>query len=239
MKKLAIGTILFAIALVTAGALYRAGFVQFNQPAASQFPVRGIDVSHHQGPVDWTSVAQAGIQFAYIKATEGRDFSDPQFPTNWADSHSAGVARGAYHFFTFCSPGKAQAEHFLRSVPPTSDARLPVADVEFVGNCKGYSSLDAVRTELAAFLEHIEAAWGVPPVIYTTPDAHRRVLAGGFVKYPLWLRSVLTQPRPDAFRGWVIWQYSETGSIPGIRGPVDLNVLSPSTTLAELSSPAA
>ena len=205
----------------------------------SSFPVRGVDVSHHQGEIDWCEVAEAGIQFAFIKATEGRDFRDPRFEANWKAAAEAGIARGAYHFFTFCSPGSEQAEHFLRTAPPTPGALRPVADVEFVGNCKKWESLDQVRTELRAFLQLVGQAWRATPILYVTPDSFERVVAGGFSEQPVWIRSVLERPAVDAFGAWLIWQFSETGRIPGIRGPVDLDVLAPGVSIDSLVVPAA
>jgi lysozyme len=196
--------------------------------------VRGIDVSHHQGEIDWPRVAGAGIRFAYLKATEGRDFRDPRFAHNWDAAAKAGLARGAYHFFTFCSPGREQAEHFLRVVPPAEGALTPVADVEFKGNCKTWRSLDVVRKELASFVASVERAWGTPPILYVTPDSYERVLAGGFAAHPIWIRSVVSEPAQGAYGGWWIWQYSETGRVPGIAGPVDLDVLRPGARLESL-----
>ena len=200
----------------------------------AELEVRGIDVSHHQGEIDWARVAGAGIRFAYLKATEGRDFKDPRFASHWRAAAKAGIARGAYHFFTFCSPGREQAEHFLRVVPPAEGALTPVADVEFVGNCKTGRSLDVVRRELASFLATVERAWGTAPILYVTPDSYERVLGGGFAAHPIWIRSVESEPARDAYGGWRIWQYSETGRVPGIAGPVDLDVLRPGVALESL-----
>jgi lysozyme len=224
-----------AFLLLLTGALYSAGFVQVQQPDAAEFPVRGIDVSHHQGEIDWTKVAGAGIRFAYLKATEGRDFRDPRFRANWEGAAAAGLARGAYHFFTFCSPGREQAEQFLRVAPPAPYALPPVADVEFVGNCKSWSSLAAVRAELRAFVDVVERAWGVTPILYLTPDAFERVVAGEFGRHPVWIRSVLRRPAPAEYGGWLLWQFSESGRVPGIRGPVDLDVLRPGVSLESLA----
>jgi lysozyme len=162
---------------------------------------------------------------------------DPRFRENWRGAGAAGIARGAYHFFTFCSPGRAQAEHFLRQAPPARGALLPVADVEFVGNCTSWTSLDAVRSELRAFVGAVEAVWRAAPILYVTPETYARVLAGQFADHPIWVRDVLQRPEPDAFGGWLLWQYSETGRVPGIAGPVDLDVLRPSARLDELAVP--
>jgi lysozyme len=223
-----------AAALLLAGAAYRSGGRQLDRPDPAELPVRGIDVSHHQGGVDWSKVAGAGIRFAYIKATEGRDLRDPRFEANWGAAAAAGIPRGAYHFFTFCSPGRAQAEHFLRSVPPTPGALTPVADVEFVGNCKSYGSLERVRGELRVFLDAVAKRWGTAPILYVTPDSHERVAAGRFGDHPVWIRSVVDAPAADAYGGWLIWQFSETGRIPGIQGPVDLNMLRPGVEIRGL-----
>lgn len=222
------------VSALLAGGAWRSGWVQLNRPDPAQFPVRGIDVSHHQGEIDWAKVAGAGVRFAYLKATEGRDLRDPRFDANWKAAAASGIARGAYHFFTFCSPGREQAVHFLRTVPATRGALTPVADVEFVGNCKGYGSLERVRGELRGFLDAVAERWGAPPILYVTPDSWDRVIAGRFGEHPVWIRSVLAEPPADAFGGWLIWQFSETGRVPGVRGPVDLNVLRPGAELRVL-----
>ena len=233
--KPALGAAAAALAsLLLAGSAWRSGWILLNRPDPAEFPVRGIDVSHHQGEIDWPQVAGAGIRFAYLKASEGRDLRDPRFRANWDGADAAGIARGAYHFFTFCSPGSEQAAHFIASAPPTPGALTPVADVEFVGNCKSYGSLERVRAELRVFLEAVARRWGAPPILYVTPESHERVSAGRFAEHPVWIRSVVDEPAPDAFGGWLIWQFSETGRIPGIRGPVDLDVLRPGVELRSL-----
>ena len=88
------------------------------RPALKPNERYGVDVSHHQGSIDWNRVASAGMSFAYIKATEGGDLLDPAFARNWSGAEEAGLDRGAYHFFTLCSPAEDQAANFLRSVPP-------------------------------------------------------------------------------------------------------------------------
>jgi lysozyme len=237
MKRAALAAIATLLLVLCAGAAYRAGLVPWNEPAAGDGP-RGIDVSHHQGRIEWDAVAGAGVRFAYLKATEGRDFRDPRFRDNWMGAEAAGIARGAYHFFTFCSPGRAQAEHFLRVAPPVRGALLPAADVEFRGNCKGWRSLDAVPAELRAFLDAVERAWGAAPILYVTPEAHARVLAGRFGGHSVWVRDVLRRPAPDAYGGWLVWQFSETGRVAGIAGAVDLDVLRPGAALGDLMAPA-
>ena len=213
-----------AVALMAGAvfALYCAGLIELNRPNAARYPVRGIDVSHHQGKVDWARVAASGVAFAYLKASEGTDWRDRRFAENWSGAGRAGLARGAYHFFTFCAPGAAQAANFLAAAPPATGALPPVADVEFVGNCKAWSSLDDVRAELHAFLAEVERAWGVAPILYLTSEARERIVRGQLERSPLWIRSVWFAPDDDL--AWTFWQYSETGRVPGVSGRVDLNV---------------
>jgi lysozyme len=83
------------------------------QPDRGAYPIRGIDISHHQGRIDWQAVAADDVAFAYIKASEGGDYIDPAFADNRRRARAAGVKTGAYHFFTLCRNGSDQARHFL------------------------------------------------------------------------------------------------------------------------------
>ena len=207
-----------------AGVLFAMGFVPLREPDPARFPIRGIDVSHHQGPVDWAAVRETPVHFAFIKATEGGDHHDPRFVENWRSAEEAGIPRGAYHFFTFCSPGAAQAEHFLAVVPPGEGELPPVVDVEFTGNCTSWESLDKVRDELSRFLDDVRDAHGREPLIYLNRPSFRRIVRGHFPDSPLWVRDLLFRPRAAHYGDWSFWQYDDDGRVAGIEGPVDLNV---------------
>ncbi len=233
---------LFAAALVllgavaTLGALYVAGFVPLRSPDAGRYPVRGIDLSHHQGEIDWDAVPRADVHFVFIKATEGRDHRDPRFPENWEAAGRVGIPRGAYHFFTFCTPGPAQADHFLDVVPPGTGELPPVVDVEFTGNCTAWEDLDRVRAELLSFVDAIRAAHGREPILYLNRPSYRRVVRGHFDGSPLWVRDLFFRPSVTQYGRWRFWQYDDDGRVAGIRGPVDLNVFDGSLqSFAELT----
>ncbi len=187
--------------------------------------MRGIDVSHHQGEIDWPAVRAGGFTFAYVKATEGADHRDTRFERNWAAAGSAGLSRGAYHFFTFCTPGDAQAANFLDALPDDPNALAPAVDVEFTGNCRGWESLDAVRRELRVFLRRVEAARDVRPVLYVTPSGYERVVAGSFPGYALWVRSIVGEPDLRRDDRWLLWQFADRGRVRGVPTLVDLDVL--------------
>lgn len=124
------GTIGAVAILAVASAAYFAydfGMLRFNNPSLATYPIQGIDVSHHQGDIDWKTVAaQPNVRFAIMKATEGGDHKDFRFAENWQRAGDAGLVRGAYHFFTFCRPGRDQAQNVLATVPKALDA-LPIA----------------------------------------------------------------------------------------------------------------
>jgi lysozyme len=194
----------------------------FVAPDPERFPVRGIDVSHHQGIIDWGQVKASGQSFVFIKATEGADFRDRRFSENWAQARAHGLVTGAYHYFTFCSPGLAQAENFL-AVAPRGARTLPLAvDVEFTGNCVGWENMDEIRRELLIFEEHVREHAGHAPLLYTTEDVRRELVPSELHDRGYWLRSLWGEPSEGVT--WHFWQYSDTGRVPGVSGVVDLNV---------------
>lgn len=194
------------------------------KPDSEKYPVTGIDVSHHQGEIDWKTIATQNIQFAYIKSTEGGDWKDKRFQTNWTEAGNAGIKRGAYHFFTFCRPGKDQAQNYINSVPVDENSLPPAVDLEFGGNCKVKKTRAELVADIEIFLTLIEEKYKKKPVIYVTPEFYQEFKNQPILKfYPLWVRSILQEP-DYADKNWIIWQYHNRGKLDGIDGPVDLNV---------------
>ena len=196
---------------------------------ATRMPVQGIDVSEHDGDIDWHSVKRAGITFAYLKTTEGGDVADDRFDENWKAAGAAGIHRGAYHFMYWCRAADQQARFFLSNVPNDPEALPPVLDLEWNDaspTCPGAfpasKAVPMIRTLLAA----MEARTGKRPIIYTDVTFYRDILSGGaFADYPLWLRSVAAEPaKLYPGRPYTYWQFSSTGRVPGIAGDVDRNV---------------
>lgn len=212
-----------SVSLVLATLIVAGGFfyLQSYSPDRGKYPLRGIDVSHHQGQIDWRRVAADDVTFAVIKATEGGDHVDDAFDRNLREARAAGLVVGAYHFFTFCRPGADQAKNFISVVPRDQPLLPPVVDVEFGGNCPQRPSPEQLNAELQAFLGPVEAAFGKPAIVYLTDEAEA-AYAGQIAARSLWLRSLLVEPdRHD----WVYWQYHNRGRVDGIAGDVDLNVL--------------
>jgi lysozyme len=195
--------------------------------AAHKMPVQGIDVSYYQGDIDWQKVGKAGVHFAYIKATEGADRLDSKFLDNWRAAKQAGLARGAYHFMYWCSAARLQASWFKSNVPKDDEALPPVLDVEW--NMHSKTCARRIKRSLAiarikVMLEAMEAHSGKRPIIYTDPKFHREVLDGQFPDYDFWLRSVAASPEEKyQTRDWAFWQFTTTGRVHGVTGPVDRN----------------
>lgn len=192
------------------------------------FPVHGIDVSKYQGTIDWPAVRNAGIAFAFIKATEGGDRFDERFKKYWRGAGQAGIPRSAYHFYYFCRPAIEQADWFIRNVPRERGTLPHVLDMEWNAHsptCQLRPPAQVVRREMNIFLDRIERHYGKRPIIYTTVDFHEENLAGHMRDEVFWLRSVKAHPRVTyPGRNWAFWQYTGTGRVPGIAGDTDINV---------------
>lgn len=212
-----------AAGLVLAGLVVAGGFLYFRtfSPDRDRYPVRGIDVSHHQHQIDWRRVAADDVAFAVIKATEGGDHVDDAFAANLREARAAGLAVGAYHFFTFCRPGADQAKNFISVVPRDGPLLPPVVDIEFGGNCPKRPSPEQLNAELQAFLGPVEAAFGKPAIIYLIDEA-ADAYSGQIASRRRWVRSLALWPGHD---DWIYWQYHNRGRVDGISGDVDLNVL--------------
>ncbi|MGC5029906.1 GH25 family lysozyme [Micromonospora sp. DT229] len=221
-------------AALTMLATAAAGLVATATPAAAA-TVPGIDVSRYQGSINWTSVRNAGIQFAFIKATEGTSYKDPNFNTNYVNAYNAGVIRGAYHFaLPNVSSGAVQANYLASNGGAWSaDSRtLPAAlDLEANpysgGYCYGLSTT-AMRNWVQDFLNTYRSRTGRYAVIYTTTSFWNQCTgswSGPWNNHPLWIArwssSVGALPAGAPF--WSFWQYTDSGRVAGISGAVDRN----------------
>ena len=203
--------------------------VAFASPTPQSFPVHGVDVAKYQGTIDWPRLRAGGVSFAFIKATEGGDRLDRRFEDNWRGAKAAGVPRGAYHFHYWCRSAAEQAAWFIRNVPRERGALPPVLDVEWNGHsptCPIRLPAAKARSEMKTFLRIVERHYGQRPIIYSTVDFHRDVMAGHFDGYDHWLRSTKDHVRvayPNRAGEWTFWQYTATGRAPGVNADLDLN----------------
>ena len=195
--------------------------------APDSYPIHGIDVSRYQGAIDWARARDAGVSFAFLKATEGGDRLDPKFKEFWRGAKQAGVPRGAYHFYYFCRPAIEQARWFVSHVPKERGALPPVLDMEWnpqSPSCKLRPPAHTVRREMKVFLNFVRRHYRQTPVVYTTPDFYRDNELSKIEDVSFWLRSVADHP-DQTYPGqeWTFWQYTGTGKMSGVEGDTDIN----------------
>lgn len=210
--------------------VYRGWFL-LNHPSHKKYPVRGVDVSHYQGEIDWPVLSGQGIEFAYIKATEGSSHQDDRFVENWTEARNTNLAVGAYHFFSFDSGGHTQADNMIAAIGQDYSGMLtPVVDVEFYGGKKNQPpDPEAAAAELEIMLTRLEQQYQVKPIIYTTEDVWELYIKDRFDEYPLWIRNVISKPRIPKAYPWLLWQYTNREKIAGYAGDeefIDMNVFS-------------
>ena len=207
------------------------GATPADAPALTQLPegaqltaeeAMGIDVSSYQRDIDWEQVAGDGYVFAYIKATEGTGFVDTHFRQNWDGARAAGITPGVYHYFTLCSPGAEQAASFLAAAPPDDAALPPALDLEFDGACDARPEAADAQAQIDAFTYEVEKAWGRRMVIYSSSEWRAHYGLPVADSRPDWLYSDLGRP---SLEDWSVWQLRFDGTVAGIEGPVDIDVV--------------
>ncbi|MEL7245102.1 MAG: glycoside hydrolase family 25 protein [Cyanobacteria bacterium J06573_2] len=197
----------------------------------------GIDVSNHNGnAIDWQTVKNSDVSFAFAKATEGITYMDPYFNDNWKQMKAAGLIRGAYHFFRPLRDAEEQAENLLKVVGKLEPEDLPpVVDLEhypdYIEAEWKQISLSERIERVQRWLDTVERATGRKSLIYTSYGFWTSYMGNTevFTKYPLWVANYTTKPKPLVpannwgGNGWMFWQYTETGSVAGVSGNVDRN----------------
>ena len=212
--------------------------ISINEWSLGPSSVRGVDISEYQANVDMSKLKEQGIQFAYIKATEGSTHVDARFSANWQNAKEAELPAGAYHFFNFESSGASQADNFINTVGESLDGRLiPAVDVEIYGD-KEYviPDKDSLKRELKEMLSRLEEQYHTKPIIYAQKDFYDSYLAD-FSDYPRWIRDVYMPAKWKNGDDWLIWQYNDRGRLDGYWGGekyIDLDVINKNKTLEDL-----
>ncbi|KRF19985.1 hypothetical protein ASG90_19865 [Nocardioides sp. Soil797] len=184
--------------------------------------IQGIDVSHHQGEIDWQRVAGDDIDFAYLKATEGTGFTDDRFVTNASAARRAGIEVGGYHYYSLCSAPEPQAAHFVDVLDRARTDLPPVVDLELIGNCDPPPEKATLAAHVETFIDQVEEATGKEVVVYFHPDFEATYAMVDDFDRRLWVRRVGAKPPPG---DWFIWQRDDAGSVDGVDTPVDRDVM--------------
>ncbi|MDB6453841.1 GH25 family lysozyme [Falsirhodobacter sp. 20TX0035] len=196
-----------------------------NVPAA--YPVHGIDVARYQTNVDWGTARSYGVRFAFIKATEGGDYTDPMLNNHRSAARAAGIPSSAYHYYYFCRTPQEQAAWYIANVPRRAGDLPPVLDMEWTPTsrtCTRRPPAEEVRQDAAIFTSILTQYYGQRPIMYLTVDFFRDNEMWRVPGVEFWLRSVAGHPSEvHPGHDWTFWQYTGTGLIPGIDGRVDIN----------------
>lgn len=191
------------------------------------YEIHGIDVSHHQGKINWQKLKDQGmidkfpVRFVMIKATEGASRIDPNFKENFFQARENGFTRGAYHFYSIYSSAEKQAEFFIKNVKLEKGDLPPVLDVEH--KPKNQTDEEFV-VSIRKWLDIVENHYGVKPIIYTYYKFKTRYLNDSvFDDYPYWIAHYYVD-KVEYEGAWKFWQHTDAGRLPGIKGRVDFNI---------------
>jgi GH25 family lysozyme M1 (1,4-beta-N-acetylmuramidase) len=234
---------------VLVAALVVLGLVAGAAPAQAGTKAIGIDVSRFQGAIDWPTVAGSGIRFAFVQASRGSGADctvkpaqcgpDPYFAANRLDAETSGIRVGAYHrgFASGATAAEARADAlaeaniFIAAVGTLQRGEMiPVLDAEAPFTGMTSSSL---RTWIRVFVKRVAKRLGRKPMIYTNASswsATGNTTEFARARYPLWVAEWgVSRPTVPADnwggRGYSVWQYTSSGSVPGISGRVDMDRL--------------
>ena len=178
----------------------------------------GIDISHHQTKVDWDKLVKHNKpEFIFLKCTEGLSFKDNKYNFYKKEATKREIVVGAYHFFSFKTSGKKQAEYFIKHSNLDKGDLIPVIDVEYPVKGK-VPSKSKIAKEINAFSKVIEHKLGVKPIIYTGEHFYNRILKGKFRNHKFWISKMNREPNCN----YSFWQYTDRGYVKGI-GRVDNN----------------
>jgi lysozyme len=192
---------------------------------ASGATVRGIDVSYHNGTINWSSVKASGVEFAFVRVSDGIGFRDPKFATYYPAAKAAGVIRGPYQFFRPNQDVAAQADLLVSAIGGvyTPGDLPPVIDVEATGGLSPATVAARVRT----WVDRVKGKLGIDPIVYTGKYFWRDQVGGpsSFANNALWIAAYtsLCPDIPSPWTRWTFWQHSDKGSVSGISGDVDLD----------------
>ena len=183
----------------------------------------GIDVSHYQGSIDWDQVVDGTpISYAYLKATEGATLVDKTYARNLSEARRVGLSVGSYHFYRPNVDWREQFNNMTSVVKKEEQDLVPIIDIEH----RGSVSSQAFISDLRAFIEKVTVYYGKKPLLYTYHNFYNRYLVGEFTDYHFMIaRYRNDSPTLNDGKDYIMWQYTATGSIPGIRGNVDRSKL--------------
>ena len=185
----------------------------------------GMDVSYYQETINWAAAKAGGIEYSFIRVSDGTTKHDPKFASNWTNAKAAGVIRGAYQFFRPNQDVNTQADILINAISGDfgQGDLPPVIDVEVTGGV----SAATIASRVHQWIDRVHNALGVNPIIYTGFYFWRDSVGSpsGFDNNPLWIAAYVSHcpDIPLHWSQWTFWQYTDTGSVPGVPVAPDMN----------------
>lgn len=196
--------------------------------------IYGIDVSHHQGKIEWVKVREWNgkkISFVYVKASEGATYVDKTYNTNLKEATDNNLLVGSYHYFRTTSSVKNQFENFIKHVDIDKQNLIPLIDVE---EKKNWNNAE-FHKNFQEFLNLVENHFGAKPIIYTVNSFYNINLSGKYKSYHFLIgRYGENPPNMKDKTSWTIWQFTETGKVDGIPKYADIDLLNSKYNLQDL-----
>ena len=190
------------------------------------YEIHGVDISHHQGTVNWARlrnalIEQSPVRFVFMKSTEGDSHVDRNFRINFINAKESGLIRGAYHFWSNSSSPRRQAYFYLAMTPLEAGDLPPVLDIETKPT---NISTEEFQQNILTWLHIVEDKFHVKPIIYTYYKFKDQYLSDSrFDDYPYWIAHYYVH-KMEYLGKWLFWQHTDAGKLPGIKGYVDLNI---------------
>ena len=210
------GAVVLAVALgVYVVWSYAAGWA----PSRGEYSVQGVVVSETNGKPEWTKLGATGVDFAYITASEGARVRDAEFSNNLESVQQAGIRYGAVHHFDICRLASDQATLFITTVPRSEQALPPAIQLDFSSTCTGRPNRALILSELATFLNQIEAHSGTPAILLLNKEFEEEYRVSSAIDRTVWLEGNWFLPDYSA-RPWVMWTANTARHVDGIDGPV-------------------
>ncbi len=192
--------------------------------------ILGMDISHFQDNIKWDEIKADGVNFVYLKATQGEHFKDPKFKKHHEATRKECLYRGAYHFYESGKDPKKQALNFVDAVQTLIPGDLPpVLDLEELG-IKTSVDIKTYTANTLQWLQIVEEKLGVRPIIYCDPSFGNSYLKHpDFAKYNLWVADYTKSASPKVpetwkNKGWTIWQRTDRKKLEGVQGKIDYDL---------------
>jgi len=201
---------------------------QYGLELPTNYQIHGIDISRHNGIIDWQKINDERtennlIKFVFIKATEGGDLLDVNFETNWKKAKEHGFIRGAYHFYVSYTDPKLQALNFIINARHEKGDFVPILDFE--NNGRTEKERRELSKNVKIWLDTVEKYLEVKPIIYTNKPIFKEYIKGKLDEYPIWVADYYSENLNNFdCKNLILWQHSDKGKVPGIKKNVDFNV---------------